>query len=194
MERLMEDDVLIKNGELSDEDLFLQSQKNPRLFEKLIDRYSAAFLRKAKVIMKEQELAEDVVQETFTKIYFKAHYFQSQGAGSFKSWGYKILVNTAYTHYQKIYKHKPAQLSEEMEDVLPDLGMIEAGEQKELADYVSSVFVRMPNHLASILNKFFLEGKTQEEIAKEEGLSVGAVKTRVYRAKEAFRNIMSSIA
>lgn len=190
----MEDDVLIKNGELSDEDLFLQSQKNPRLFEKLIDRYSAAFLRKAKVIMKEQELAEDVVQETFTKIYFKAHYFQSQGAGSFKSWGYKILVNTAYTHYQKIYKHKPAQLSEEMEDVLPDLGMIEAGEQKELADYVSSVFVRMPNHLASILNKFFLEGKTQEEIAKEEGLSVGAVKTRVYRAKEAFRNIMSSIA
>jgi RNA polymerase sigma-70 factor (ECF subfamily) len=194
MDRLTEEDVLIKNGELSDEDLFLQSQKNPRLFEKLIDRYSAAFLRKAKVIMKEQELAEDVVQETFTKIYFKAHYFQSQGAGSFKSWGYKILVNTAYTHYQKIYKHKPAQLSEEMEDVLPDLGMIAFDEQKELADYVSSIFVRMPDHLASILNKFFLEGKSQEEIAKEEGLSVGAVKTRVYRAKEAFRNIMSSIA
>lgn len=194
MERLVENDVLLSEGDITDEELFLQSQNHPHIFEKLVDRYSAAFLRKAKVVMKEEDLARDVVQETFTKIYFKAHQFISQGDGSFKSWGYKILMNTAFTHYQKIYKHKPAQLSEEMEDVLPDLSMIGAGEQKELSDYIASVFVRMPDNFASILHKFFLEGKSQEEIAAEEGMSIGAVKTRVYRAKEAFRNIMNTIS
>lgn len=191
-ELLLENEV--SNIEESDEGLLVSSRENPHHFEKLIDRYEAAFLRKAKNIMKDEDLARDVVQEVFTKIYFKADQFVSQGEGSFKSWGYKILMNTAFTHYQKIYKHKAVEFSEEMEEVLPDLGQISFNEQKELSDYVASIFVKMPDQFASILQKFFLEGKSQEEIAKEEGISVGAVKTRVYRAKEAFRNIMNSLA
>jgi len=193
MERLNEENIVNK-GVLTDEELILESRTNPKIYSQIIDRYGEAFLRKAKSIMKDEEAARDVVQETFTKIYLKSTQFASRGDGSFKSWGYKVLVNTAYTHYQKLHRGSPVELSEELEAVLPDLGELNFRENKELVDYVSSILTRIPDHFAGILGKFFLEGKSQEEIAKEEGLSVGAVKTRVYRAKEAFRDAMKTIA
>jgi len=44
-----------------------------------------------------------------------------------------------------------------------------------------------------MLTAFFIEGKTQEEIAEAEGVSVGAIKTRVHRAKDEFRRIYKAI-
>lgn len=175
--------------DLSDEELFARSQKHPSLFAELLNRYQDAFMRRAMRILRREEEAEDVVQEAFTKIYRKADLFTARGGGSFKSWGYTVLINTALTHYQKTKRAREVELSEEMEDVLPDLGAIASRENHDLADYIVSVMNRMPEHLSSVLSRFFLEGKSQQEIADEDGISVGAVKTRIYRAKEAFRKI-----
>ena len=60
-----------------------------------------------------------------------------------------------------------------------------------MSDYVVSILSEIPEHLSRILSKHFIEGKPQKDIAKEEGISVGAVKTRVHRAKEAFRKEMN---
>jgi RNA polymerase sigma factor (sigma-70 family) len=49
-------------------------------------------------------------------------------------------------------------------------------------------FSRIPEAASRILTLQFLEGKTQEEIAAAEGLSVAAVKTRVHRAKKTFKD------
>lgn len=191
---LVEDDIKKEgNGGLSDEDVFLASINQPYLFGVILDRYQDAFFRKAKQILKTDEDAEDVVQATFTKIYLYSGRFTSQGAGSFKSWGYKILVNTAFTHYQKVKNYRTVPLMDDFAEILPDMKQLSEAEHKELIDYVASVLNRMPDNLSSILAKFFIDGKSQEEIAKEEGVSVGAVKTRVYRAKEAFRNILATI-
>lgn len=178
----------------TDEDLFLAARNQPYLFAIILDRYQDAFLRKAKQILKTDEDAEDVVQMTFTKIYLYSARFTPQGEGSFKSWGYRILMNTAFTHYQKMKRNHGVPLTDELEEILPDLKGVSAAEQKELVDYVASILSKMPDHLSGILGKFFLEGKSQEEIAKEEGITVGAVKTRVYRAKEAFRDILATFA
>ena len=60
-------------------------------------------------------------------------------------------------------------------------------------DLVASVLSRMPAPMARALSLFFIDGKTQEEIAREEGLSVGAVKTRVHRAKAEFKRIYETL-
>ena len=51
----------------------------------------------------------------------------------------------------------------------------------------------MPAVMARALSAFFIEGKTQEEMAKAEGLSVGAIKTRVHRAKKEFRRVYETL-
>jgi DNA-directed RNA polymerase specialized sigma24 family protein len=96
-------------------------------------------------------------------------------------------MNTSFTHYQKSKRGDVVAFTDEFAEVFPDVKVTDLQEQKVLADYINSVLQRMPDNFASVLTKFFLLGKSQEEIAEEEGISIGAVKTKVYRAKEAFR-------
>lgn len=187
-------DTDLDKKDLSDEELFARAQKHPSLFAEILKRYQDAFMRRAMRIIHSEEEAEDIVSDAFTKIYRKADLFAARGGGSFKSWAYTVLINTALTHYQKRKRDRQVPLSEEMEDILPDLGAIASKEQRDLGNYITSVMERMPEQLASVLSRFLLEGKSQQEIADEDGITVGAVKTRIYRAKEAFRKINPTVA
>jgi len=93
---LAEEEVCI--DERSDEELLALSIKKPEVFGILLDRYQNAFLRKSQSVVFSREEAEDIVQETFTKIYTNAHRFEVVPGASFKSWGYRILLNTSFTH------------------------------------------------------------------------------------------------
>lgn len=182
-------------GEKSDEELLALSVKHPGLFALLVRRYEQPFLRKAQSIIKDPHEAEDIVQEAFTKIYLNAKKFKVVEGAQFSSWAYRIVVNTALTHYARKKKswEREAQLDEEIWALIPDKNLKQF-ENKELADLVASVLSRMPQPMARALSSFFIDGKTQEEIASAEGLSVGAVKTRVHRAKAEFKRIFETIS
>ena len=180
--------------EKSDEEILVMSQAKPYLFGILLDRYQDAFLRKAISVLGNKEDAEDIVQEAFTKIYRYADKFQVQDGASFKSWGYKILLYTAFTRYQKMKKHKGAVFNPDPEwyEVMADT-KTQQFEKEENKDYIDSVLSRLPEHLGRVLKLHFIEGRPQEEIAKMEGVSVGAIKTRVHRAKKEFKKINETI-
>jgi RNA polymerase sigma factor (sigma-70 family) len=178
----------------TDEELLSASVRHPSLFAALVERYEAAFLRKALSIVHDKEEAEDIVQEAFTKMYLYAPKFKVVEGATFSSWGYRIVINTALTHYMKRKKEHGvrADLEPEILELFPDKHMRQF-EKTELADEVASVLSRMPEPLARALAGFLLEGKTQEEIAQSEGVSVGAIKTRVHRAKQEFKKVFNSI-
>ncbi len=182
-------------GERSDEEILALSVSHPSLFALLVRKYEQAFLRKAQSIIKDPHEAEDIVQEAFTKIYINAAKFKVVEGAQFSSWGYRIVVNTALTHYAKKKKswEREAQLDEEIWALIPDKNLKQF-EKKEMVDLVASVLTRMPAPMARALSSFFIDGRTQEEIADAEGLSVGAVKTRVHRAKAEFKRIFETIS
>lgn len=179
---------------LSDEEVLSRSLSHPSLFAILVRKYEAPFMRKVMGILRDEEEAIDVVQVAFTKIYLNAGKFQKQEGAQFSSWAYRILINTALTQYAKRKRERGAtvELDEEIWALIPDKNLRQF-EKKELVDEVASVLTRMPAPLAAALTAFFLEGKSQEEIAQQEGLSVGAIKTRVHRAKKEFTKIYKSI-
>lgn len=181
--------------ELSDEEVLMRAITHPFLFSVLLERYQDAFLRKAEGVLHNREEAEDTVQETFMKIYQYASRFKPKEGASFKSWGYKILMNTAFTRYQKLRRDRGATvaLDPEFYEMLPDKSVNHLS-SLEVSDYLVSILSRLPDHLSRALRLHFLEGKSQEEIAKIEGTSVGAVKTRVHRAKKAFKKESAAMA
>lgn len=183
-----------KAGEQTDEELLAISLKHPSLFALLVRKYEEPFMRKAMSIVRGREEAEDIVQEAFTKIYLAGPKFKKQEGASFSSWGYRILINTALTHYMRLKRRgeRTVELDEEIWALIPDKNLRQF-EKKELTDEVVSVLSRMSPVFAKALNAFFIEGKTQEEIAKSEGVSVGAIKTRVHRAKEEFRKVYEAV-
>jgi len=177
----------------TDEEILARSMQSPSLFSIIVDRYEDVFLRRAEHVMKRREDAEDVVQEAFTKIYMNASRFEPVAGASFKSWAFKILFNTAFSAYRKKKKEDGVVVVEQdLYESFPDMRMTDI-EDMETCDYVASLISRLPQTLARVLTLHFLEEKSQQEIAQEEGTTVSAIKARVHRAKKELREIDNSV-
>ncbi|OHA15999.1 MAG: hypothetical protein A3A10_01500 [Candidatus Tagabacteria bacterium RIFCSPLOWO2_01_FULL_42_9] len=187
----MEEYASDKSKNEKDEEVLIQSLENPRLFENLVQKYQDGFWRTAFRILNNKEEAEDAAQDAFVKIYFNAKKFKKQEGVEFKSWAYKILVNTALTRYRKAKKtvgdaeYNDALLS--VEDKHHDADFKRRKEQ----DLIESAFSRMPEELSAILRQHYLEDKPYAEISSENGMSIGAIKMKLFRARKLFKEILS---
>lgn len=172
---------------LSDEEILARSVGEPWLYAVILERYQEAFLRRARRILHSELDAEDIVQETFTKIYVNAQKFQVREGAKFSSWAYTILTNTALTRYSKNAREGKATspLDPEFEQNFADLSS--SAEDRENADMIERILAGLPGHFSEVLRLFYIERWSHKDIAKKTGESVSAVKTRVHRAKQAFR-------
>jgi RNA polymerase sigma-70 factor (ECF subfamily) len=172
---------------MSDEELLAASQVKPWLYAELMARYEAAFLRKAQGIIRDPRDAEEIVQDTFTKIYKHADSYTPQSGASFSSWAYRILLNTTFTYYQKRLRltNRYTELDPEFESFIAD--QTSDPLLRERRDGVERILARLPEHFALVLRLHYLERWPQEAIAAETGEHVGAIKVRIFRAKAAFR-------
>lgn len=173
---------------LSDAEVLARSQKEPNLFALIVRRYEAALLRRARAILKSPEDAEEAVQDAFTKMYLYADKYHAQEGATFSSWAYTILNRVAYTKYVARRKEgaRRAELEPEHYESLPDASA-EFLEDLSIRNEVITALAKLPESAARILRLQFVEGKSQEEIAQKEALSIPAVKTRVHRAKKLFK-------
>ena len=177
---------------LPDEEILRLALKEPAHFSLLVDKYQDAFLRKAVGIVKKQEEAEDIVQETFVKIYRYGHRFKKEAGIEFKSWAYKILMNTAFTSYQKLKKNMgnveyldPVLYDEK----LPDESIGDFASMNDAKTTVQGVIEKMPEHLGRLLKLYYLEDKSYKDICKIEKISLTTLKMRLFRAKRLFEKI-----
>jgi len=175
-----------------DEAVLSASRTNPDAFVLLVNRYEDAFLRKARSIVRTREDAEEVVQDTFTRIYLYADRYAPQEGASFSSWGYAILMRLAFTRYQKLKKNRERTLDLEPETYERLADEVEFNTDLTIRDEVLMALAKMPETAARILRLQFIEGKSQEEIAQIEGSTVSAIKTRVHRAKKQFKEAFAS--
>ncbi len=180
-------------SELSDEDILLRASSHPWLFSIILDRYQDAFFRKAMGIIRNKEDAEEIVQDTFTKIYLHADKFSPVDGAKFSSWAYRILMNTAFTAYQKRMKQgaRFQNIDPEFEQFVADKsGGIAV---TEVQDGVERILARLPGHFASVLRLHYIERWSHQDIATETGEAVGTIKARIHRAKAAFRKESTEI-
>jgi RNA polymerase sigma-70 factor, ECF subfamily len=175
------------SSQLSDEDILRMSGAEPWRFSVLLDRYQDAFMRKATSIIHDPQDAEEIVQDTFTKIYLHASSFSPIDGAKFSSWAYRILMNTAFTAYQKRIKQgaRFQNIDPEFEQFVADKSASVA--QTEVQDGVERILARLPGHFASVLRLHYIERWSHQDIANSTGEAVGTVKARIHRAKAAFR-------
>ena len=178
-------------NDLKDEEVLFASLEKPALFKVIIDRYEKAFLRKAKSIVYQNEEAEDVVQDTFTKIYFNAEKFKKRPGIEFKSWAYRILVNTAINKYHWLKKRRHVEFLDPLmynETLESNENFVMAADAKmTVADAIS----RLPEHSQKLLTSYYIEDKSYKNIAQEEGMTSAALKMKLFRAKRMFKKALN---
>lgn len=191
--QLEEEIKLDEGGDFEDEELVMQSLNNPRLFELFVEKYQEVFLRTAKRVLKNNEESEDVVQDAFVKIYFNAKKFQKRPGIKFKSWAFKILMNCVFTRYQK--QKRRMNDVEYMDQVLymrdrsADLDF----KKSEMRDEIESILNEMPDDLSDLMKEHYLEDKPYAEIADSKGMSIAALKMKLFRARNKFKEVSEEI-
>ncbi|MDP3661427.1 MAG: RNA polymerase sigma factor [bacterium] len=190
----LEDTKPTESSEIKDAEILREARDNPVLFEVLVERYEEAFLRKAKYILKDDEKARDVVQDAFVKIYLNAARYQPVPGASPKSWMYKVLVNLCFTAWKKGKRDYEfnSLLDPELMEVVRDAGEEIEREARYDRDTIVSLLSKLPVTLARVVELHFLEGKPQRDVARAVGISEGAVRARVHRAKQAMKKILIS--
>ncbi len=162
---------------------------NVLCFEELVRRNQARIFRLALHITRNQEDAEDAMQEAFIKAY--RHINQFRGDSLFSTWLTRIAVNEAL---QKLRKRQPHQLSlDESPDTIEDLmpREVEAWEptpeQRYARTELREIISKAIGELAPAYRIVFLlrdvESLSTEETAQLLGLSVSAVKSRLLRGR-----------
>ncbi len=177
---------------MSDEQILAKSLKEPNLFGLLVDRYQAPLLARATRLLGSAEAAQDAVQETFIKIYTKAGQFvnHEHKPDAFRAWAYTILIKHCLSLLRKEERGRGqfVPLYPGLEGVIAD-PKADVWERSTLSNEVLSVLSRLPATFRRVLEAYFFNGESEEEIAKMEGVSVGAIRVRMHRAKKEFKKI-----
>lgn len=136
--------------------------------------------------------ASDVGQEAMVRIFKKIREFN--GKSSFKTWLYRVVTNLCLDELRR-RKNKSVSLDEIKEQGYePATGFYnpeEAAEQTEQAAMIQEILLTLSAEHRTILILKDIEGLEYQEISNVLGCNMGTVKSRINRAREAFRKKMA---
>ena len=163
----------------------------------LVDKYKRMVHRLALQITKNHEDANDVMQETFIKVYQSIHTFRQEAA--FETWVYRITVNEALNFVKRRERRRESPLTTTQEidfdpSVRQKAEMVNDpqihAEKAELRHWVTKAVnsLSLKHRIVVILHE--LEGLTHAEIASILNCSEGTVRSRLHYARKQLRTLL----
>ena len=177
--------------EVKDVDLVEQFKNGSHAaFEEIVTRYESKVFQLAMRFTRNQEDAEEVMQDVFTTIFKKIDGFQ--GKSAFSSWLYRIVVNAAFMKLRKRKQHNTISIEDlapavrqfclERENLFLERSDIIAS-SKEMRDVIQSAINRLPRQYRAVFVLRDVDGLSNQEVGEILQLSVPAVKSRLHRSR-----------
>lgn len=171
---------------------FIESlrQKDRKAFEVLYDKYSGALYGLAMKILKNDNWAEDILQETFVRVYRKIHTYDPI-KGRLFTW----MLNIARNLSIDMLRSREFQMTagsvvletEQLEQVVPASNMA--------VDHIglNEVLDSLPASQKEVIKLLYYKGFTQVEVAKQMDIPLGTVKSKVRLGMGALRKKMLEV-
>ena len=170
-------------------------------FGELVERYQNRLLNFIYRTTGDRERAEDLVQETFIRVYRHLHRFDQ--TKKFSTWIYTISSNLAKNElrnrsrnplvlFQTLMKNRDADtrpLEWEDNTYRPD----DLFRKRHLKSQVDAAVDQLPEHHRTVFILREMEGKTYEEIAEITSTNLGTVKSRLNRARNNFAQLIAPV-
>jgi RNA polymerase sigma-70 factor (ECF subfamily) len=169
-------------------------------YEQLIQRFQTPVYNLAYRLLNDQADASDVLQEVFLKVFRNVGHFR--GDSSLRTWLYRIAVNESHNRRRWLFRHRRGETG--IEDAFDDSDV----RDKPIMDTGETPFDFTMNREAQILleeglaaiNPVFravlvlreIEEMSYEEIAGILEVSIGTVKSRIVRGREALRKYIAT--
>lgn len=177
-----------KGNQPTDEELITRFQNGDAYaFDLLVRRYKDPLLNFIYRFLGDLVESEDIVQETFYRVYKNKHYYKE--VAKFSTWIYTIAGNLAKTELRrrkrrKVFSiHKETAAEKELE--LPDL---QSDPEKEVNTVITEKIIQkaitsLPQKFRQVIVLRDIQGFSYEEISSIIKVPLGTVKSRVNRAR-----------
>ena len=131
-----------------------------------------------------QEEAKEVVQDSFVKLFSNFIKFESQA--TFKGWFRKIIIYTSIDYYRKYSKH-----NHHLDIVEEEVGEIQESILSSIsANEILELTRKLPPAYRIVFMLFIVEGYKHVDIAEKLGISVGASKSNLSKARKKMQKMI----
>ncbi|HVR40595.1 MAG TPA: RNA polymerase sigma factor [Thermoanaerobaculia bacterium] len=155
------------------------------LFEIVMRRYNQRIYRVVRAIVRNDDDAEDVMQQAYVNAY--EHLRQFAGGAKFSTWLTRIAINEALARVRKRGLHAVDENEMmEIESNEPDPERLAAA--SELREVVESEIALLPDAYRTVLMLREVEGLSTSETAECLGVNDDVIKTRLHRARSILRD------
>ena len=188
--------------EVSDQDLVERATSGDRdAFRQLVERYQKKVFSICYGMVRHEDDAMDLVQETFVKVYRNLDRFE--GSSSFYTWLYRIAKNVTIDHIRRAKRSKTVDYDDAIardEDVEGDdmllpsrLGINPARAlgRRELLEKMNDAMKTLSDAHHEILVLREIQGLAYQEIADQLDISIGTVMSRLHHAR---KNMQKALA
>ena len=173
-------------------------------YARLIAQYHQAIYNLVYRILNDPSDASDTTQEVFIKVFRGMSSFKCDS--SLKTWMYRIAIHEASNRRRWFFRHKAQELSIEPEQESRQIGslresLVDEGEspfetvaRSQVRARVEQVLQELPEHYRTAVILRDIEDLSYEEIAEMTDTSLGTVKSRLVRGREALRRRLERYA
>ncbi|MBR2446261.1 MAG: sigma-70 family RNA polymerase sigma factor [Clostridia bacterium] len=178
---------------------FLMAAKagDEHAFASLVRVYQDRVYSLAYYMTKNHHDAEDVAQEVFLKIWRALPSYRGENEPD--AWIMKIAKNACYDFLKSRRQVEPLEreidgevVERPLADPDPDSNPPEAAVLSEQRDEVAKALLRLPPEQREILTLRYVDGLSYEQLARVMSLGMGTVKSKLWRAKKALKNILQN--
>lgn len=183
--------------ELPDDALVRQmSDGDSRALEVLYDRYARVVFSFALRIVGDRLLAEEVLQEAFTRCWRQSGRFEL-AKGNLASWLLSITHNLAIDEVRKRQRRPQRADMVDITDVLrgqedTTVDVEEAAEASELREQIQRAMATLPDAQRQVIELAYFGGLTQREVAALLNEPLGTVKTRMRLGMQKLKELLTA--
>jgi len=182
-----------KTEDRVESELVRRAKKGDRnAFSKLVELYQDRVYTLAWKTTGDQEIAQDVAQDSFVRAWRALPGFK--GKSKFSSWLYRITYNTSLSELRRLGKPVDAYSGDELE-ALPNHNFRSVSFESDLEkrDLAERLIDSLPPMYKTIVVLFYMHDLSCEEISEVSGHPVGTVKAYLHRARNHLRKIADEL-
>lgn len=161
---------------------------NPSAQKKLFEKFAPKMLFVCKRYCKDQQDAEDVLQDGFIKVFSSLDKYKHEG--SFDGWVRRIFVNSCLDFLRRQKQLGDTASLDDVSYKLEDGSF--SNKTLEVEDLMQMI-ARLPKGYQVVFNLFAIEGYTHKEIAELLGISEETSKSQYFRARAHLKNYLEKI-
>ncbi len=171
--------------------LALVARGDREAFAKLYDLYTAAAYSLALRVVRDRDLASDVVQDAFLTIWNQASRFDSS-RGQPSSWILTVTHHKAVDMVRREERRR-AEAMDEAQDTPDTAAAVEEQAWQGVArEQVRVAMAKLPDPHREVLELAYFAGYTQSQLAERLAVPIGTVKSRTFAAMNALRDLLAA--